>query len=206
MENLTVVARKERLSKLSAIRLERFHLRYASYRPKGSLKKTSEVGVSSLSRPLGNRHLTFSLSRNRLRTLIGTLGGLCEVGRIVRNHEASDSTYKVESRTVRARKSKFYHLKAYLDGTDSTVSNREGTIEIFAREMKIQDNESPGYIYEHMRSNCDPTLYRPESSVKNLLKMVAYVDKRASSVRPNKICAFSVLEELGQKRPPLSQK
>jgi hypothetical protein len=28
MENLTVVARKERLLKLSAIRLERFHLRY----------------------------------------------------------------------------------------------------------------------------------------------------------------------------------
>jgi hypothetical protein len=55
-------------------------------------------------------------------------------------------------------------------------------------------------------SNRDPTLYPPESSVKNLLKMVAYVDKRASSVRPNKIRAFSVLEELGQKRPPLSQK
>jgi len=72
--------------------------------------------------------------------------------------------------------------------------------------MKIQDKEALGYIYEHMRSNCDPILYPPESSVKNLLKMVAYVDKRASSVRPNKIWAFSVLEKLGQKRPPQSQK
>jgi len=70
MENLTVVARKERLSKLSAIRLERFHLRYAAYRPKGSFEKTSEVGVSRLSRSFGSSNLTIFLLYNRLVMLI----------------------------------------------------------------------------------------------------------------------------------------
>jgi hypothetical protein len=71
MENLTVVARKERLSKLSAIRLERFHLRYAAYRPKGSFEKTSEIGVSRLSRSFGSHNLTLYLFQHWLGPQVG---------------------------------------------------------------------------------------------------------------------------------------
>ena len=49
MENLTVVARKERLSKLSAIRLERFHLRYAVDRCTGKFGKPPQVSTFMLS-------------------------------------------------------------------------------------------------------------------------------------------------------------
>jgi len=44
-----------------------------------------------------------------------------------------------------------------------------------------------------MRSHADPSLYPSEDSVKNLLKMLAYTDKRASAVRPENILDFSVL-------------
>ena len=97
-------------------------------------------------------------------------------------------------------------IKGYLEGTKYLVANKEGTIEVLARELRIQDRETLEYTYEHMRANADVTLYPPEDSIRNLLKMAAYVDKRASSIRPEKIMDYSILEELGQKRPALSQK
>ena len=97
-------------------------------------------------------------------------------------------------------------MKGLLEGTSYIMSNREGTLNVLSREMKIGDKETLEYIYDHMRSTADASLYPPEESVTNLLKMMAYVDKRAASVRPEKIMDYSLLEELGQKRPPLSQK
>jgi hypothetical protein len=41
-------------------------------------------------------------------------------------------------------------------------------------------------------------LFPPDAAVENLIKMVAYVDKRASSIDKSKLADYSILRELGQ--------
>ena len=43
----------------------------------------------------------------------------------------------------------------------------------------------------------EPTLIPSKEAINNLLKMVAYTDKRAASIPPDKLFDFSLLEELG---------
>jgi hypothetical protein len=42
----------------------------------------------------------------------------------------------------------------------------------------------------------DPSLMPSPEAVNNLLKMVAYTDKRASGMNPERILDFSLLEEI----------
>ncbi len=90
-------------------------------------------------------------------------------------------------------------VKGFLDGTQFILSDKAGTFPVLSRVMRSEDKEVLESAYNYMRARAEPTLYPPESAIKNLLKMAAYLDPRAASVRPETITDFSILEELGQK-------
>ena len=54
------------------------------------------------------------------------------------------------------------------------------------------------FAYEQMRTRATVDLVPPDAAVENLIKMVAYVDKRASSIDKSKLADYSILRELGQ--------
>lgn len=99
-------------------------------------------------------------------------------------------------RSDRAKWKRF--VSGLLEATSYLMSQKEGTLEVLRRVTRMEDKESLDFIYEQMRSRADPNLIPPDAAVENLVKMVAYVDKRASSVEKTKLLDFSILEELGQ--------
>lgn len=97
-------------------------------------------------------------------------------------------------------------MKAALEGTRYLLHNKKGAMEIVARVLKIKDKGSRNFIYNELRSRTDPSWYPPEAAIKNLLKMVGYLDKRALSIRPEQLFDFSILEELGDRWPAHARK
>lgn len=97
-------------------------------------------------------------------------------------------------------------LKALMDAAQYVVADKKGTFPILARILRSEDKEALEYVYDYMRANGSASLYPSEASIKNLLRMAAYEDPRAASLRPEMITDFSILEELGQKSLPSNQK
>jgi hypothetical protein len=52
------------------------------------------------------------------------------------------------------------------------------------------------HAYDDILGTMEPSLVPSQDAVKNLLKMVAYSDKRAASVRPEKILDFSLFRRI----------
>jgi len=97
-------------------------------------------------------------------------------------------------------------LKGLIEAAQFILTDKKGIFPILARVLRSEDKEAPEYVYDYMRSNGSPSLYPPADSVKNLLRMAAYEDQRAASIRPEMIADFSILEELGQKNPQSPQR
>ncbi len=97
-------------------------------------------------------------------------------------------------------------MKGLLDGAQFVLNDKTGTFPILAKILRTENKETLEFVYDYMRLNESPTLYPPPDSIKNLLRMAAYEDQRAASVRPEMIVDFSILEELGQKSRQPSQK
>ena len=89
-------------------------------------------------------------------------------------------------------------VKSYLEATHYLVTNKEGSIEVLRRAIQIDDKETLDYAYEQMRARATVDLIPSEAAVENLIKMVAYVDKRAPSIEKSKLADYSILKELGQ--------
>ena len=92
-------------------------------------------------------------------------------------------------------------VKSYLEATHYLVTNKEGSVEVLRRAIQIDDKETLDYAYEQMRARATVDLIPPDAAVENLIKMVAYVDKRASSIEKSKLADYSFLKELGQGKP-----
>ena len=97
-------------------------------------------------------------------------------------------------------------VKSYLEATRYLTTNKEGSVEVLRRALQIEDKETLDYAYEQMRARATVDLVPPDAAVENLIKMVAYVDKRASSIDKSKLGDYSILKELGQSKPPPAKK
>jgi NitT/TauT family transport system substrate-binding protein len=92
-------------------------------------------------------------------------------------------------------------VKAYLEATSYLTTNKEGSVEVLRRAIGIEDKETLDHAYEQMRARADIDLIPPDAAVENLIKMVTYVDKRASSIDKSKLADYSILKELAQGKP-----
>jgi NitT/TauT family transport system substrate-binding protein len=88
-------------------------------------------------------------------------------------------------------------VKSYLEATAYLIANKESSMEVLRRAVQIDDKETLEYAYEQMRARATVDLISPEAAVDNLIKMVAYVDKRAASIDKSKLADYSILKELG---------
>ena len=89
-------------------------------------------------------------------------------------------------------------VKSYLEATHYMVTNREGSMEVLRRIIGIEDKQTLDFTYEQMRARATVDLVPPDAAVENLIKMVGYVDKRASSIEKSKLADYSILKELAQ--------
>jgi hypothetical protein len=71
-------------------------------------------------------------------------------------------------------------------------------LEVLKRVIQVDDKETLDFTYEQMRTRATVDLVPPEPAVENLIKMMAYVDKRASSMERSKLADYSILKELAQ--------
>src|SRR5262245_49674685 len=114
-------------------------------------------------------------------------------------------TVKVSS--LQSNRSKWVRfVKSYLEATQYMTTNKEGSIEVLRRAVGIEDKETLDHAYEQMRIRADVDLIPPEAAVDNLIKMMTYVDKRASSIDRTKLADYSILKELSQGKPVPSKK
>jgi NitT/TauT family transport system substrate-binding protein len=108
----------------------------------------------------------------------------------------------VKASSLHSNRSKWVRfVKAYLEATHYMTTNKEGSVDVLRRAIGVQDKETLDHAYEQMRIRADVDLIPPEAAVDNLLKMMAYIDKRAASIDKNKLADYSILKELGQGKP-----
>ena len=106
-------------------------------------------------------------------------------------------TVKVSS--LQANRPKWVRfVKSYLEATYYMTTNKDASVEVLRRAIQIDDKETLDYAYEQMRARATVDLIPPDAAVENLIKMVAYVDKRATSIEKSKLADYSILKELGQ--------
>jgi NitT/TauT family transport system substrate-binding protein len=105
----------------------------------------------------------------------------------------------VKASSLQSNRSKWVRfVKSYLEATQYMTTNKEGSMEVLRRIIGIDDKETADFAYEQMRTRATVDLIPPDAAVENLIKMVAYVDKRASSIDKSKLADYSILRELGK--------
>jgi NitT/TauT family transport system substrate-binding protein len=92
-------------------------------------------------------------------------------------------------------------VKAFSEATQYIMSQKQGTLEVLSRVTQMDDKASLEFIYEQMRSRADVNLRPPQAAVDNLVKMVAYDDKRALSLDKSKLFDLSILDEAAATQP-----
>src|SRR5918999_5251508 len=110
-----------------------------------------------------------------------------------------NGTITVKTSSLQSNRAKWVRfVKAYLEATQYLATNKQGSVEVLRRAIGIEDKESLDHTYEEMRARADVDLIPPDAAVDNLIKMMAYVDKRASSIEKSKLADYSILKEVGQ--------
>jgi ABC-type nitrate/sulfonate/bicarbonate transport system substrate-binding protein len=89
-------------------------------------------------------------------------------------------------------------VKSYLEATHFLTTNKEGSVEVLRRAIAIEDKESLDHTYDQMRARATVDLVPPDAAVENLIKMMAYVEKRAASMDKSKLADYSIVKELRQ--------
>jgi NitT/TauT family transport system substrate-binding protein len=103
----------------------------------------------------------------------------------------------VKASSLQSNRSKWLRfVKSYLEATQYMTTNKEGSLEVLRRVIGTDDRETVVFAYEQMRTRATVDLVPPDAAVDNLIKMVAYVDKRASSIDKSKLADYSILKEL----------
>jgi ABC-type nitrate/sulfonate/bicarbonate transport system substrate-binding protein len=86
-------------------------------------------------------------------------------------------------------------VKAFSEATQYIKVQKEGTLEVLSRVTQMHDRATLDFIYEEMRSRANVSLRPPQEAIDNLIKMVAYDDKRALSLDKSKLFDISILNE-----------
>jgi len=107
----------------------------------------------------------------------------------------------VTAASLKANRGKWVRfVKAYLEATQYMVTVKENSVEVLKRILGTDEKETLDYAYEQMRQRATVDLVAPEAALENLIKMVGYVDKRATTVDRSKLVDYSILKELLQSR------
>ncbi|MBI4527900.1 MAG: ABC transporter substrate-binding protein [Deltaproteobacteria bacterium] len=113
----------------------------------------------------------------------------------------------VKASSLRSERPKWTRfVKSFRDAINYIMTEKEGTLGVLRRVTGIDEKESLDFIYEQMRSRADAKLQPPEAAVANLVKMVAFIDKRALSVDKSKLFDSSIAEDFGHGRPAPAKK
>ena len=91
-------------------------------------------------------------------------------------------------------------VKAYLRGLAESVralmADKETTIAVMSRVLRIDDLESLEYSYRTTRAESRPDLFPTEEAIVNVLKTMSYEDPAFASIPPFKYFDLSLIEEL----------
>jgi NitT/TauT family transport system substrate-binding protein len=89
-------------------------------------------------------------------------------------------------------------VKAYLEATHYMTVNKAGSIDVLKKIIQTDERETLDHAYEQMRLRATVDLVAPEPAIDNLIKMMTYVDKRATTLDRSKLTDYSILKELLQ--------
>lgn len=91
-------------------------------------------------------------------------------------------------------------VKAYLRGLAESVrlmiADKETTIAVMSKVLRMSDTESLEYSYRMLRSQARPDLFPTEEAIVNVLKTMSYEDASFASIPPFKYFDLSLIEEL----------
>ena len=87
-------------------------------------------------------------------------------------------------------------MEAFVEAMQHIRQNKEDSVRTLARMLATNDKLTLDHAYEDIVSSMDLSLMPSPEAVNNLLKMVAYTDKRAAGMKPERILDFSLLEEI----------
>lgn len=91
-------------------------------------------------------------------------------------------------------------VRAFLRGLAQSVrelmADKENTIGVMSRVLRINDKETLEYSYQTLRSEARPDLLPTEESIANVLKTMSYEDSSFASIPPFKYFDLSILEEI----------
>jgi ABC-type nitrate/sulfonate/bicarbonate transport system substrate-binding protein len=108
----------------------------------------------------------------------------------------------VKPASLRAEPGKWKRfVKAFSEATQYITVQKDGTLDVLRRVTQMDDKPSLDFIYEQMRSRADVNLRPPQAAVDNLIRMVAYDDKRAMSLDKSKLFELPVLSDPGPTKP-----
>jgi NitT/TauT family transport system substrate-binding protein len=102
----------------------------------------------------------------------------------------------VKPASLRAEPGKWKRfVKAFSEATQYIKTQKEGTLEVLSRLTQMDDRATLDFIYDQMRSRAEVSLRPPQAAIDNLIKMVAYDDKRALSLDKSKLFDLSILDD-----------
>jgi len=87
-------------------------------------------------------------------------------------------------------------MEAFVEAMQHIRHSKEDSVRTLGRVLSTNDRQVLDHAYDDIVTSMEPTLIPSRPAVNNLLKMVAYTDKRAATVKPERILDFSLLEEL----------
>jgi NitT/TauT family transport system substrate-binding protein len=91
-------------------------------------------------------------------------------------------------------------LKSFLRGLAESINairaDKEGTIAVIARVLKLDDREALEHAYNVLRSEVVPDLLPTEESIVNVLKTMSYEDPVFGSIPAFKYFDLSLLQEI----------
>lgn len=106
----------------------------------------------------------------------------------------------VTAASLKANRGKWTRfVKANLEATQYMINNREGSVDVLRKIIGTNDKETIDHAYEQMRQRVAVDLVAPEAALENLIRMAAYVDKRATTVDRSRLTDYSILRELAKR-------
>jgi ABC-type nitrate/sulfonate/bicarbonate transport system substrate-binding protein len=87
-------------------------------------------------------------------------------------------------------------LRGLAESVRAIMADKEATIAVMSRILRIDDVESLEYSYRTLRSEVRPDLFPTEEAIVNVLKTLSYEDPAFASIPPFKYFDLSVIEEL----------
>lgn len=92
--------------------------------------------------------------------------------------------------TVRA------YIRALAESVRAMMADKEGTMAVMKRTLRIDDRESLEYSYNVLKAAARPDLFPTEEAIVNVLKTMSYEDPTFASIPPYKYFDLSFIEEL----------